>query len=310
VEHSCFGRLSGHLDDDAMEMTTDNCGGVESLYGHSQASLALSSLHGPREDSLRELSSQVVAYHFCQVDNAPTCLVPEFVHSVAAQMAQAPRFAAYHRLVASRPGLQRLLSLPGCVADPSAALVNGILDPLRSLADSGRLSGPGQALLVVDGLCDAELHRPDYGPTLASFLSSHLGQFPHWLKVVCTVRSGAPIGEAVARSLPFQRLSLDKTDVDERLNKDMSDYVALRINRSRELSVNITPTVKVDGSPQARITHHLTMAARGCFLYVKMALDLLERGHLVVKSASFNVLPTTLSQIYLLEFNLRFPSEK
>ena len=40
---------------------------------------------------LKDLSSKVVAYHFCQADNAPTCLVPEFVHSIAAQLSQAPQ---------------------------------------------------------------------------------------------------------------------------------------------------------------------------------------------------------------------------
>jgi ankyrin repeat protein len=39
-----------------------------------------------------------------------------------------------------------------------------------------------------------------------------------------------------------------------------------------------------------------------------MVLDLLERGHLVIKSSSFNVLPLSLSEIFLLEFNLKFPS--
>ena len=50
--------------------------------------------------------------------------------------------------------------------------------------------------------------------------------------------------------------------------------------------------------------------ARGCFLYVKMVLDLLERGHLVIKSSSFNVLPLSLAEIFLLEFNLKFPSAR
>ncbi|EFX81523.1 hypothetical protein DAPPUDRAFT_50193, partial [Daphnia pulex] len=40
----------------------------------------------------------------------------------------------------------------------------------------------------------------------------------------------------------------------------------------------------------------------------KMALDLIEQGHLVTKSASFKVLPVTLSEIFLLNFNLRFAS--
>ena len=54
----------------------------------------------------------------------------------------------------------------------------------------------------------------------------------------------------------------------------------------------------------------MLQASHGCFLYVKMVLDLIERGFLVIKSSSFNVLPMTLSEIFLLEFNLKFPSTK
>lgn len=40
-------------------------------------------------------------------------------------------------------------------------------------------------------------------------------------------------------------------------------------------------------------------------------MDLIERGHLVIKSStSFNVLPMSLEEIFRLEFNLRFPSNK
>ena len=44
--------------------------------------------------------------------------------------------------------------------------------------------------------------------------------------------------------------SLDKTDVDERLNKDMTDYIMLRIGKSSTIQNNITPTmVKLDATP-------------------------------------------------------------
>ena len=103
---------------------------------------------------------------------------------------------------------------------------------------------------MIDGLCEAEVHRPDHGNTIASFLAKHLAKFPEWLKVkifsfpcnvaiknphrhdplplqvVCTVRSA--LQDLVTRQLPFQRISLDKTDVDERLNKDMTDYILTR----------------------------------------------------------------------------------
>ena len=47
----------------------------------------------------QEVADEVVAYHFCQADNADTCRVPEFVHSLAAQLSQCPRLASYRRLL-------------------------------------------------------------------------------------------------------------------------------------------------------------------------------------------------------------------
>ena len=35
---------------------------------------------------LQSLAHQVVSYHFCQAENAPTCSVPEFIHSMASQL--------------------------------------------------------------------------------------------------------------------------------------------------------------------------------------------------------------------------------
>jgi hypothetical protein len=44
---------------------------------------------------------------------------------------------------------------------------------------------------------------------------------------------------------------------------------------------------------------------KGCFLYAKLILDLLESGQLVVKSGSYKVIPRTLAEIYQLVLNLR-----
>ena len=58
-------------------------------------------------------------------------------------------------------------------------LTQAILEPLSSLAPA-----PASMLIIlVDGLCEAEHHRPDYGHTLASFLAAHALSFPPWLKV-------------------------------------------------------------------------------------------------------------------------------
>jgi len=220
---------------------------VDSMYGHSQLSLGLqhqAKFHASQQqvDSMRVLASQIVAYHFCQADNSPTCLVPEFVHSVAAQLSQAPQLTPYYELVNSDTELQNLLSLPGCVSDPSAAFVTGILEPLANLRRLGKLGGgiAQTCLVVIDGLCEAEVHRPDHGNTIASFLAKHLAKFPEWLKVVCTVRSA--LQDLVTRQLPFQRISLDKTDVDERLNKDMTDYILTRVARSPATGTTSRPS--------------------------------------------------------------------
>ena len=63
-----------------------------------------------------------------------------------------------------------------------------------------------------------------------------------------------------------------------------------------------------DVSPTGRFQRHLLGLARGSFLFVSLTLDLIERGHIVAKSASYKVLPQSLAEIFRLEFNLRFAS--
>ena len=56
--------------------------------------------------------------------------------------------------------------------------------------------GSVNCVILIDSLCDSELHRPDQGDTIATFIAKHLELFPSWLKVVCTVRSSmAPTGQ-------------------------------------------------------------------------------------------------------------------
>lgn len=63
------------------------------------------------------------------------------------------------------------------------------------------------------------------------------------------------------------------------------------------------------GSP-CRFAQHVASLSKGCFLYAKLTMDLIERGHLVVKSSSYKVLPVSLSEVYLLSFNLRFTTTR
>lgn len=321
VEYSCFGRSRIPIASAAnrVECIYENpysSTSGESVYGRSHTPLP------PAAETIQALATRVVAYHFCQADNSSTCLVADFVHSIAAQLCQAPQLVAFRQLLLSDPHLQSLLSLKECVANPHSSFVNGILEPLSSLKRSGEEGGFPTCLMVVDGLCEAEYHRPDYGDTISSFLVRHALQFPHWLKVVVTVRSGL---QNITQLLPYASISLDAAGAGDWPNKDLMDYTCHRVNNCPTIRSNVAMAgVKSSSGSEiygtvgnagggsqgqvARFASHLSGLSRGNFLHAKMALDLIEQGHLVTKSASFKVLPVTLSEIFLLNFNLRFAS--
>ncbi|XP_043199546.1 protein TANC2-like isoform X2 [Amphibalanus amphitrite] len=305
VEHSCFGRRAALREDGLYQEAH------LAVSGRPRGSLADSGVFSnicSVPDELRALGSRVVAYHFCQADNSATCLVPDLVHSLAAQLVQAPQLAAYRDHVLRSPALQTVLALRSCVTDPAAALTRGILEPLQLLRRTGQLAGE-TCIVVIDALCEAEYHKPEYGDNVSSFLARHLMKFPGWLKLVVTVRSQM---QGITSMLPFHKLNMDRLlrDSDE-LQKDLSDYIAFRINNSPSITSSIQVTgAKVEGSSQSRFIAHLTELSRGSFLFVKLTLDLIERGHLVMKSSSFKVLPVSLNEIFLLNFNLKFPTQR
>ena len=55
---------------------------------------------GGTSPSLMRLAGQVVAWHFCQTSDSATCMVPEFVHSLASYLAIAPQLGSYRCLMA------------------------------------------------------------------------------------------------------------------------------------------------------------------------------------------------------------------
>ncbi len=148
------------------------------------------------------LARDVVAFHFCQLDNEPSCTIPEFVHNLAAQLSRCPQLASYRLLLQQNATLMSLVSYRSCVENTSKALIQGILEPLVLLRSQGKISGQ-RCLLLIDSLCDAEYHRTDSGETLASFLASHLQLLPRWLRIICTVRSNMI---DIMKPYPFHRL--------------------------------------------------------------------------------------------------------
>ncbi|XP_060525151.1 protein TANC2 isoform X2 [Cylas formicarius] len=294
VEYSCFGRRKEPV--------------YQSVHSPERSSQTVYYQIDLVSEKIKQIASSVVAYHFCQADNNNTCLVPDFIHSLAAQLCQAPQLTAYRELLLNEPHLQAVLSLKECIVNPDMAFTRGILEPLASLRRIGKIENSNCAILV-DGLCEAEYHRPDHGDTITTFLAKHMPNFPTWLKVIATVRTQL---QELTKQLPYTRISLDSNASNENIQKDILSYISFRLQNSPSIQNNITLSIngkQESGSvSQHKFSQHLLNLSEGSFLFAKLTLDLLERGQLVAKSSGYKVLPVTLSQIYLLHFNLRFPT--
>ncbi|XP_056870433.1 protein TANC1-like isoform X2 [Takifugu flavidus] len=261
-----------------------------------------------RKEPVRCLAAKVVAYHFCQADNTYTCLVPEFVHSIAALLARAPQFTPYRELLVQEPHLQNTLSLRSCVQDPTAAFRKGVLEPIASLRKERKLPEEDYIILV-DSLNEAEFHKPDYGDTIATFITKIVSKFPPWLKMVVTVRTGLV---EITTLLPFSGISLDILQDSSDLGADLSDYIHHRVNSSTQVAANVTtPTgTAPDQLLLSKFSSHLATRSHGSILYLQLTLDLFHKGHLVLKGGNYLVVPVSLSEVYLLMCRVSFPDKE
>ncbi|XP_077169917.1 protein TANC2 isoform X4 [Paroedura picta] len=258
-----------------------------------------------QEEAMRRLAAQVVAYHYCQADNAYTCLVPEFVHNVAALLCRSPQFVAYREQLLREPHLQSMLSLRSCVQDPLASFRRGVLEPLESLHRERKIPDE-DFIILIDGLNEAEFHKPDYGDTIVSFLSKMIGKFPSWLKMIVTVRTSL---QEIIKLLPFHRIFLDRLEENEAIDQDLQAYILHRIHSSSEIQNNISLNGKMDNTTFGKLSSHLKSLSQGSYLYLKLTFDLIEKGYLVLKSSSYKVVPVSLSEVYLLQCNMKFPTQ-
>uniref|UniRef100_A0A4W6E5A7 Tetratricopeptide repeat, ankyrin repeat and coiled-coil containing 2 n=1 Tax=Lates calcarifer TaxID=8187 RepID=A0A4W6E5A7_LATCA len=259
-----------------------------------------------QEEAMRRLASQVVAYHYCQADNAYTCLVPEFVHNVAALLCRSPHLVAYREQLLREPHLQSILSLRSCVQDPLASFRRGVLEPLDALYKERKISSEEDLIILIDGLNEAEFHKPDYGDTIVSFLTKTINKFPPWLKLVVTVRTTL---QEITNALPFHRISLDSLEENDAIDQDLQGYILHRIHSSPEIQNNISLNGKMDNTTFGKLSAHLKALSQGSYLYLKLTFDLIEKGYLVLKSSSYKVVPVNLAEVYLLQCNMRFPTQ-
>ncbi|GFQ86520.1 protein TANC2 [Trichonephila clavata] len=264
-----------------------------SSFGRKRKSGILNDIDPYSLDMFEKLASQVVGYHFCQADCRETCSIPDFIHSLAAQLCQAPLLTEYKNFLLRDENCQQLLSLEACIEDPDKAFQKGILEPLVALTKYPM----APSILVIDSVYES------VGPlrSISSFLTTYINQFPSWLKVVMGVNTN---DVAVTSSLPFHRVNLNCAVA--KVRDDLRRYIQCRINRGSALQANIS--ANRDEKQISRFIEHLTTCEQTTFLYVKLILDLLQQNHLVIKSSSFKVIPVSLDEVFTLMFSLRFPS--
>uniref|UniRef100_U3J6Z0 Tetratricopeptide repeat, ankyrin repeat and coiled-coil containing 2 n=1 Tax=Anas platyrhynchos platyrhynchos TaxID=8840 RepID=U3J6Z0_ANAPP len=187
------------------------------------------------------------------------------------------------------PHLSRLSS-PECFSNPAG---------YRKIPDE-------DFIILIDGLNEAEFHKPDYGDTIVSFLSKMIGKFPSWLKLVVTVRTSL---QEIIKLLPFHRIFLDRLEENEAIDQDLQAYILHRIHSSSEIQNNISLNGKMDNTTFGKLSSHLKTLSQGSYLYLKLTFDLIEKGYLVLKSSSYKVVPVSLSEVYLLQCNMKFPTQ-
>uniref|UniRef100_A0A672NHV2 Protein TANC1-like n=1 Tax=Sinocyclocheilus grahami TaxID=75366 RepID=A0A672NHV2_SINGR len=233
-----------------------------------------------REGAVKRLASKVVAYHYCQADNTYTCLVPEFVHSVSALLCRAPRLNAYRELLLRETHLQSLLSLRSCVQDPAAAFRKGVLEPLALLRKERKIPEEDYIILV-DGLNEAEYHKPDYGDTIATFITKIISKFPIWLKLIVTIRVNVV---EVTSLFPFPIIFLDDFHDNKDITSDLTSYIQHRIDHSPDILSNIAINGKADPAIISKLSTHLVARSQEGKLNRQQTMEL---GHHILKAHIF-----------------------
>ncbi len=231
----------------------------------------------------------VLACHFCRADTVNTLRPGRLVRSLAGMIAG--RLDAYAAKLEDS-AVREALSLARCEDDPEGAFEEGILAPL------GDLPAPetGPACILVDALDEAlATPQPAGRPTIVEVLTGRLEQFPVWLRLIATARTGQPgldpSGGTRARHIDAR---------EERNLQDLDRYVAWRLQ-----TATAAERVAAAGLSCAEITAVLREKAAGNFLYAHLALEALERDRYPARE--LDSLPLGLSALYRRLLERSFP---
>lgn len=229
-------------------------------------------------------------------------------------------------MLIQEPQLQDILLPQNCMKDPVTTFIKAVIEPLSSLRRCGQV-GSQDLIILVDSLDQAAAQcnrRDSRSISIVELVTQLMSAGPPWMRwlisldsynwrdtlsdthcsvvdnlLTCCDLTAAPNTNGAADTDPSYMADCDR---------DVMEYVAYRLHMSNDLNANVG---SVSSSPNTSLRHkfqqHVVKQSQGNFLYCKLVLDLVENGHLVLKSSNFKILPVDLHEVLLLTFNLKYP---
>ncbi|CAF0926663.1 unnamed protein product [Brachionus calyciflorus] len=281
---------------------------------------------------IKYLSSGLGCVHFCSGEDSKSVETSQFIHNLAWCLTKFdPLGNLYTNILTENNNslLKKLLNPYMCKLDPDLVLKKCILDPIESLLNTNSIT-LNNFYIIIDRL-DFALnfeHSHFCVNNLGIFLKNNLHLFPPWFKLILTVRNENILQDFQKYHLiNLDGKSTNSQNFTNNLNKDLNDYILNRINKSIEIQKNIlnfnsslsnqSPNLsqryatinKLDSSFQLKFTQHLAQLSNYNYTYLKMTLDLIIKGNLIIKSSNFKVLPKNFDDLIKLYFNLKFQSK-
>ncbi|CAD6188307.1 unnamed protein product [Caenorhabditis auriculariae] len=184
---------------------------VKQIVLHSSFyQLRNATLERQKNEWLRAVASRVVAWHICDVQNAASCSIPEFLCNLTAWLASSHVLQAYARAISKDQDLLKLARVEECEKrDCRQVFARLIAQPLSRIESSDE----GPLLIVVDGLDHADYYHSDDDNCIRKFILEVRPSLPKWIKIVIT-------GENLGRAAEVQQRTIridDRVLCDQRL---------------------------------------------------------------------------------------------
>ena len=232
----------------------------------------------------RNPEGQVLAYHCCRTDTPATLEPAGFVRSLASMFSA--RLAEYATALECSSVINALRRAD---TDPVSAFEAAVLVPLHRI----RLPEKNRYYLLIDAL-DESLTRTQ-SPTIFDVLCTRLDRLPTWLGLIATTRNDPSVLNPL-RSLRVHIISAQ----DPKNQDDVRSFVRCRLRQAP-----FSEKAKANRKILASLEDDLLRSSAGNFLFVRTALDAIERGQLSFDH--IENLPPGLSSLYEIFFRRLFP---